>query len=370
MRDNMSTDKKRVLIVDDSPEDIQVVMENLKDEYAILVAKNGQKGLEIAASEPKPDVILMDVMMPEMDGYETCRKLKENPATQGIDVIFVSAHDTVEEKLNGYDAGGSDYLIKPVQPDELRQKVRLAINNAQARDKVLSDKTEALQTAMMVMSTAGEQGVVLHFLRNSIAANTIERLAEMIVEAHEKYDLLTTVQIRSGNRVINIGTSDPVPPLEKELLSRLAEKDRIKEHGKRAIFNFGGVSVLIKNMPEDEDKRGRLRDHIAILLEGAEAKLVSLEMGIQLAELVIDGNKALEKIGSKQKAHKEDSQKFMDKMLQDIEASFMSWGLNEEQENILIKIVQNGVNKSLDHVEQGMKIDEEMREIINRLSAF
>ena len=92
----MSLDKKRVLIVDDSPEDIQIVMENLKDKYAILVATNGLKGLEIASADPKPDVILMDVMMPEMNGYEVCQKLKGNSDTQNIDVIFVSAHDTVE----------------------------------------------------------------------------------------------------------------------------------------------------------------------------------------------------------------------------------------------------------------------------------
>jgi len=366
----MSTDKKRVLIVDDSPEDIQIVMENLKNEYAILVATNGQKGIEIASSEGPFDVILMDVMMPEMDGYETCRKLKENPNTQGIDVIFVSAHDTLEEKLSGYDAGGSDYLIKPVQPDELLQKVKLAVSNAQARDQIMSDKTEAFQTAMTAMTSAGEQGVVLEFLRHSFTVNTIEKLAQMIVEAHEKYDLYNTVQIQSVDRVINVGTSDPVPPLEKELLSRLTDQDRIKEHGKRAIFKFGGVSILIKNMPEDEGKRGRLRDHIAILLEGAETKLASLEMGEQLAELVVDANKALETIDSKQKEHKKDSQSFMDKILQDIEASFISWGLSEEQENILIKLVQNGVDKSLEHFEKGIKIDEEMQQIINRLVKF
>ena len=366
----MSADKQRILIIDDSPEDIQFVLENLKDDYAILVATNGQKGLEIAANEPKPDVILMDVMMPEMDGYEACRKLQDNPATQDIDVIFISANDTVEEKLAGYDAGGCDYLIKPVQPKELLNKVKLAISNKKARDQVLSEKTEAFKTAMVAMTSAGEQGVVLEFLRHSFTINTMDNLARMIMEAHQKYDLLNTVQIRSGDRVINISTTDPVPPLEIELLSRLTDNDRIKEYGKRAIFNFGGVSILIKNMPDDEDKRGRLRDHIAILLEGAETKLKSLEMEAQLAELVVDANKALVEIDEKQKAHKEVSQTLMDKMLQDLEASFISWGLTEDQENILINLVQNNVDASLNHFEQGMKIDEEMRNIINRLVQF
>jgi CheY-like chemotaxis protein len=366
----MSTDKKRVLVVDDSPEDIQIVMENLKDEYAILVATNGQKGLKIASSEPKPDVILMDVMMPEMDGYEVYRKLKENPVTQDIAVIFVSAHDTVEEKLAGYDAGGSDYLIKPVQPTELLEKIKLAINNTQIQNQVMSDKDEAFQMAMTAMTSAGEQGVVLEFLRQSFTVNRIEKLAELIVDAIAKHELLNTVQIRSGDRVINVGTTLPVPPLEAELLMRIKDFDRMKDHGKRAIFNFGGISLLIKNVSEDNDKWGRFRDHIAILLEGAESKLTSLEMGENLAELVVDANQALEEIESEQMAHKEKSQQFVEKMMQDLEESFIPWGLTEEQENRLIKLVQNCIDTSLDHLKQGIAIDEKMREIINRLQHF
>ena len=366
----MSLDKKRVLIVDDSPEDIQIIMENLKDKYAILVATNGLKGLEIASSDPKPDVILMDVMMPEMNGYEVCQKLKGNSDTQNIDVIFVSAHDTVEEKLAGYDAGGSDYLIKPVQPVELLNKVHLAISNREAHDQITNEKTEAFQTAMTAITSSGEQGVVLEFLRHSFTVDTIESLSQMIVNAIAKYELQNTVQLRSANKVINNGTSEPIPPLEAELLMRIKDEYRIKEHGKRAIFNFGGISLLIKNIPDDEDKWGRYRDHIAILLEGAETKLVSLQMREQLAELVINAKQALKEVEEEQKAHKETSQKIMDEMLQALEASFMSYGLTEEQENILINLIQDGIDRSLNHLETGMEIDEKMRNIINQLTVL
>lgn len=363
-------DKKRILIVDDSPEDIQIIVENLKDEYAILVATNGQKGLDLTTSGPKVDVVILDVVMPEMDGYEVCRKLKNNVETQDIDVIFVSAHDTVEEKLAGYDAGGSDYLIKPVQPDELLIKVRLAISNHDHRDKISADKDDAIDTAMMAITSAGEQGVVLEFLRQSFIVDNIEKMAKMIVDAHEKYELQNTVQIVSGDKIIVKGTSDPVPPIEKELLLRASSQHRIREHGRKAIIKYGGVSVLIKNMPEDEEKRGRLRDHLAILLEGAAAKLTSLEIGEQLAMLVDDANKALKDVDAEQVKHKEESQRLMDDMLQDVEASFLSWGLTEEQEDILVNLVQDGINKSLDHMEQGIKIDAKMLEIIKRLNTL
>ena len=125
----MSSDKRKILVVDDSAEDIHFLLENLKHDYAVIAATNGEKALEMASGEASPDVILMDVEMPGMNGYETCRLIKNTDATRNIDVIFVSAHDSTEEKLAGYDAGASDYLIKPVSPAELLNKVKLAIKN-------------------------------------------------------------------------------------------------------------------------------------------------------------------------------------------------------------------------------------------------
>lgn len=366
----MSIEQKCILIVDDSPEDIQFVMENLGDEFAVLVATNGQKGLDLADQEPKPEVILMDVVMPEMDGYEACRRLKENPETQDIDVIFVSANNTTEEKLEGYDAGGSDYLIKPVQPEELLQKVRLAISNKEAREEKASEKDMAFKTAMTAMSSAGEQGIVLEFLRNSFAMNDLVEMAQYLEKSIAKYELKSSMQLRMSNDVIHWGTRTPLPPLEEDLLMRLKDQGRIIETDKRAIFNFGGLSVLIKNMPDDEDKRGRLRDHLAILIEGAEAKLNTVDLQKQLAQLVADSNQALQTIEGEQKGHKISSQKIMDDMLHELENSFLTYGLSEDQEELLVKVVQSGIDKSLDNFEKGLAIDEQMRDIISRMNQF
>ena len=84
----MQDEKPRVLIVDDSRSDIRIVNENLKDHYTVLAATSGQTALDVAVKNPKPDVILMDVEMPEMNGYEACKKLKSDPSTADIDIIF------------------------------------------------------------------------------------------------------------------------------------------------------------------------------------------------------------------------------------------------------------------------------------------
>jgi DNA-binding response OmpR family regulator len=366
----MSDDKKRILIIDDSTDDIHFVMENLKHDFAVLVATSGQKGLEIAAKDPQPDVILLDVMMPGMDGYETCRQLKENSSTENIDVIFVSAHDTMKEKMAGYDAGGSDYLIKPVQPEVLLQKVNLAIHNKQIRLETSAQKDMAFKTAMIALSNSGEQGVIMDFLRKNSLTTTTRELGNLIVNSINHYELDNSLQIRSNLEIVNVGTKTPIPPLEEELLMRQKDNGRIIEWANRVIFNFGSISLLVKNMPEDKEKLGRLRDHIAILLESAEDKLSSMEIGEKLAQLIIDSNKVLQEVEYEQKSYKVTAQQITDNMLIKLEASFHSCGLTEDQESLLLNIVQTGIDQSLEHFEQGLTIDQKMTDIFNRLAQF
>jgi len=366
----MSAEKERILIVDDSTDDIHILMENLKQDYAVLAATSGEKALEVAANDPQPDVILLDVMMPGMDGYETCRRLKQKPDTRDIDIIFVSAHDTIEEKLNGYEAGGSDYLIKPVQPVELAQKVKLAIHNKSNRAEAVAENQMAMQTAMTAISSIGEQGVVLDFMRRSFTVDSIQALANLIVEATAGYGLESNVQIRGSREVVNVSSSGRMSPLEEELMLRLQDTGRIRMSGNRLVANFGPVSQLIKNMPEDEDKRGRLRDHLAILLEGAMARLKSLEINEELARLVTHSKQALQEIETMQKEQKQTAMQIMDDVMKDLEASFLSYGLTEDQEELLIKVVQEGITKSLENFEKGLSIDEQLRGIIDRLLKF
>ena len=116
-------DKKTILIVDDTPENLTLLSALLKNAYKIKVATRGQKALQIAASSPPPDLILLDVMMPEMDGYETCRLLKQDTLTQSIPVIFLTAKNQEYEEKTGRNLGAVDYLNKPVDPALLLARV-------------------------------------------------------------------------------------------------------------------------------------------------------------------------------------------------------------------------------------------------------
>lgn len=115
---------REVLIVDDNPLNIQVLAEGLSREYRVKVATRGEKALEIAEKLPQPDLILLDVMMPEMDGYTVCRKLKAGPRTKDIPVIFITARDQMEDELYGLSLGAVDYIAKPFQLPIVEARVR------------------------------------------------------------------------------------------------------------------------------------------------------------------------------------------------------------------------------------------------------
>lgn len=123
-----------ILIVDDSPENLHVLGELLRPHYRVLASISGEGALRVAGSQPKPDLILLDVMMPGMDGYAVLAQLKENPVTRGIPVVFLTALAAVAEEERGLQLGAADYITKPIQPAVVMARVRTQLEAKQARD--------------------------------------------------------------------------------------------------------------------------------------------------------------------------------------------------------------------------------------------
>ena len=130
--------KPIVLIVDDKPANILILMSILKNQYTVLAVKSGEEALVAVQTDPSIDLILLDIMMPEMDGYTVCRKLKEDPVHRNIPVIFVSALSEMKTIVNGFEVGGVDYITKPFQPAEVLARVSTHIELQRARMEIQS----------------------------------------------------------------------------------------------------------------------------------------------------------------------------------------------------------------------------------------
>jgi len=163
-----------ILVVDDTPENIDVLRGILGAEYTLKVANSGLLALKIAAAQP-PDLILLDIMMPGMDGYEVCRQLKADPRTAAIPVIFITARAETEDEVQGLVLGAVDYLTKPVIPAIVRARVQTQLALRQARfeleekNLILSDEKELLEDIVSRMRSASPfDGRKLRHIQSSL----------------------------------------------------------------------------------------------------------------------------------------------------------------------------------------------------------
>ena len=180
----------KILIVDDVPANLDVLVQALgKGGYNILVASDGETALEVA-SDSQPDLILLDVMMPGIDGYETCRRLKEQPALAAVPVIFLTARDDLAGIVQGFEVGGLDYVTKPFKREEVLARIRthlertllarrLAELNARLEEKV-AERTRQLQ--LKVKELEGKDRIAQHLLTFHSLEETLVVVLEVVAQ--------------------------------------------------------------------------------------------------------------------------------------------------------------------------------------------
>lgn len=146
--DEDTVNKPLVLVVDDTPANLHLMGAILKQNYRVKVANHGEKALQIAAGHPRPDIILLDIMMPDIDGYEVCRQLKADSATSNIPVIFLTAKTEVQDEALGFACGAVDYISKPISQPVLLARVRSQLQLKQMAD-FLRDKNGFLENEVV-----------------------------------------------------------------------------------------------------------------------------------------------------------------------------------------------------------------------------
>lgn len=209
--------KDTVLIVDDTPENIALITSLLIGIYRLKVATNGKKALDIAMSADQPDLILLDIMMPVTDGYEACMKLKSDPRTRDIPIIFLTSKAQVEDEQKGLELGAVDYITKPISPPILLARVKTHLQMKRVRD-FLKDKNT--------------------FLEQEVARRMKENLNIQDVAMMAIVSLAATRDRKTGNHIRR------TQQYMKLLAMQLKEHPRFKDY-----LNDETISLLYKASP-------------------------------------------------------------------------------------------------------------------------
>jgi CheY-like chemotaxis protein len=138
-----------ILIVDDTPDNLMLLSGLLKQEYRVRLAQNGAKALEICSSDDPPDLVLLDIMMPVMDGFEVAKSMREHPTSEAIPVIFVTAMTSADARLKGMDLGAVDFITKPIDPEQLKHRVRNFMRYVQMRKNLQAEYDDMVEMAQL-----------------------------------------------------------------------------------------------------------------------------------------------------------------------------------------------------------------------------
>ena len=374
-------DKHRILLVDDSPNELRILMEILKDKYAIVAATSGFQALKMIEDDDQIELVLLDVMMPDQNGYETCEKIHEiNPS---LPVMFVSGNTQTEEILKGFDVGGLDYLTKPIDAKLVSRKVEVLLEERKKIHELEDENKSSTDMVMSVIASAGHLGTVLGFLRAGLKIKTPEGLVSALFDVFDNLNIDACVQLRLENRVINRSSNMVMTPLEKDLLERAAAMSgRFLEKGTRYIVNFENVSVIIKNMPvEDEMARGDLRDNLMMIIEDTNALSLKVgQMGVDhgaqfgavqsntsLRDELLDVVATMKMVETIESEHKQKSLDLLDDMLLELEASFFNMGITQNQEESITQIVQGRAKQINGHIEEALHVEQNLAALRERI---
>jgi len=365
------SDKLTILAVDDEPWNLEILQHHLEDEYRLLLANNGQEGLDLLGQHDDIAMVLLDVGMPGMDGYEVCQNIRENAEWVNIPVVFISARGSTDDRMMGYQSGGDDYLVKPFECTELLAKIQI-LEKYRAEKKGLQDNYQmASSVAMDAMTGSQEIGQALEYSKATYGVKSSSELMDLFVACLLNFGLNALIRLKNDDVYQWHQCVGHPSPLEKELVDMLSRKDRIFSFEHRTQFNFDRINLLVKNMPvEDENKYGRYKDLLPFFLDATNACMESIEDSETISSLselktsISIINNALDE----ERSLIIESQKILNAILSDLnrtmEDELPILGLDQDQEAFLIALIEGKIAEA----SAAANISKKSDDLFNRVS--
>jgi len=294
-----------------------------------------------------PDMFLLDIALPGMDGYDLCRRIKADSRFAHTPVTFVSSKDTIEERLAGYDAGGEDFVIKPFEADEIQKKVQVARQIAQ-NDRSLKEQIEASEyLSSLIIAGMDEAGLLLQFMSKLIAWDNPHDIATGLLELMQRYQLNGVVQTRTAQTIETSSANGVNLPLEISIINHVCEMGRIFEFHNHSVHNFERVTVMVRNLPLDQPEYcGRLRDHLSTAAQSVDARLKEIETAEENQRNQAVIGLALESISAtlmslrgRDQSKRIESLMLIETLNDQLLDSFMKLGLSDRQESYVQNLI-------------------------------
>ena len=371
------TKKLKVLAVDDESINRLILEELLIHDYELISLSSGKECLDYLQKCPQvngelPFLILLDVGMPDTSGLEVCKKIKRGMKTKQIQIVFISSLTSEQQQIDGYNAGGDDYVNKPFIKEALLLKVKLAEKNFtenQQKDKML---TEAMTTAMRASLKESESSNILACVHELYNLTTNEAIVKNIQSACQVYgvQVIVSYALESKDQVV-ISSKGSVKPLEIELIQQLRHQKDIYNFGNRTLFSSGDISLLVLNMPlGNPSEYKHLLQHLEILIKGADSRVKAIVsekqrdmQRLELIQLVSVVQQLMESLERNQIEHQKEYSLIMNNLTDKVEESFLFLALTEVQEDALRKLIGDTESAVADLFDKGADLQEKLTAI-------
>ncbi len=358
----------KILIVEGNSTAEIMLLKAMLVEHQLTFASSGEQALELTS--PPPDLILLEIKLSGIDGYETCRQFREIEQTQETPVIFLTSCSNLQDRIDAFDAGGSDYISKPFDARELMSKIG-ALNNLTHKNKVLKNNlAQSHDLILSIQTTSSMYQRISRFIQVSQFCPNLDTLIQLFMKATKDIGLKCVVCIKTTTDIQYFSSDSNPTTLEKEILDIAPSMKRIHSFGKdRAIYRWEHVTLLARNV-------GDLVDVIAILMDALESAIKSISSQAKLLNQVTQ-------IQHTNTLVRQDITGMFTQMREELLATILSLGIASglafEEENKLtsliesygdiidskLSILSNNNLTTLDLIEELNEVPDELKLLIN-----
>lgn len=356
-----------------SPTGASPLAELLGQEFTVLVASTPDNLLN---DQGEQVLLVIDMVIGGGEnGAELCKRFKQDERFEDVPIIVYIPENSPVDTMTFFDAGADDIVDDGMSKTDLLARLNKAVFHTIANRQLKSRLKQANEMAFSAMSDTSDLGVNIQFLVHCHECNNLDELAMLLFRTLGHYQLNCSLQLRSAFEQKNSEENGLAKDLESRLLWELKDRGRYVDFGRRCVMNYGQVSLLVKNMPDDEKRFGTIKDNVFALLQGTDARVKSIDGGrmLEMERDVMRGmatkmQHVMEQVDHRYQEIMKRCADLVEDMAMRVDESIMFLDLTEAQEETFSNIMQSGVSNINSLFNEGIKIDESFRKLIEYLN--